>query len=140
MLRVMFLCTGNSCRSQIAEGLARYMGKGLLEVYSAGVMPVGVNPYAIAVMKEIGIDISKQTSDPIDPELIEKMDFVITLCEHADALCPRLPEGVKKFHWPIKDPVSVVGSPEVVMDAFRQTRDEIYRRLKEFFKDINQSS
>ncbi|NOX20750.1 MAG: arsenate reductase ArsC [Nitrospirae bacterium] len=140
MLRVMFLCTGNSCRSQIAEGLARYMGKGLLEVYSAGVMPVGVNPYAIAVMKEIGIDISKQTSDPIDPELIEKMDYVITLCEHADALCPRLPEGVKKIHWPIKDPVSVVGSPEVVMDAFRQTRDEIYRRLKEFFKDINQSS
>jgi arsenate reductase len=140
MLKVMFLCTGNSCRSQMAEGLARHYGKDLIEPYSAGLMPVGVNPNAVKVMKEIGIDISNQTSDPIDEELLRQMDVIITLCVNAEASCPQTPPGIKRLHWPIDDPVRTVGTEEEVLRAFRRARDEIKERLLKFIEDVEGNS
>ncbi|RME65606.1 MAG: arsenate reductase (thioredoxin) [Nitrospirae bacterium] len=139
MLKVMFLCTGNSCRSQMAEGLARHYGKGIIEPYSAGLMPVGVNPNAIKVMKEIGIDISGQTSDPIDKELLRKMDVIITLCGNAEAACPSTPPEIKRLHWPIDDPVGTVGTEEEVLNAFRRARDEIKERILKFIEEVKGS-
>jgi arsenate reductase len=136
MLKVMFLCTGNSCRSQMAEGFARHYGKGILEPYSAGLMPAGVNPNAIKVMKEIGIDISGQTSDPIDEELLRKMDVIITLCGNAEAACPMTPPGIKRLHWPVDDPVGTVGTEEEVLNAFRKARDEIKERVLKFIEEV----
>ncbi len=136
MLKVMFLCTGNSCRSQMAEGLARHYGKGLIEPYSAGLMPVGVNPNAIKVMKEIGIDISGQTSDPIDEDLLRQMDVIVTLCGNAEASCPMTPPEIKRLHWPIDDPVGTIGTEEEVLNAFRRARDEIRERILEFIKEV----
>ncbi|NOY64981.1 MAG: arsenate reductase ArsC [Nitrospirae bacterium] len=136
MLKIMFLCTGNSCRSQMAEGLARHIGKGFVEAYSAGLMPVGVNPFAIKVMKEIGIDISNQTSDPIEEELLRQMDVIITLCGNAEASCPATPPEIKRLHWPIDDPVGTIGTEEEVLRAFRKTRDEIREKIINFIKEI----
>jgi arsenate reductase len=125
MKKVMFLCTGNSCRSQMAEGFAKEYGKGIIEAYSAGLTPAGVNPRAIAVMKEIGIDISTQTSKAIDEKLLKQMDVIVTLCGHAEAMCPMTPPEIKKIHWPINDPVGATGTEEEIMNAFRKARDEI---------------
>ncbi len=136
MLKVMFLCTGNSCRSQMAEGFAREMGRGLVEARSAGLMAAGVHHRAIAVMKEIGIDISSQLSKEIDPELLFQMDVVITLCSNANEACPATPPGVKRLHWPIRDPVGTMGPEEVVMKDFRRARDEIRERIREFLAKV----
>ena len=125
MLKVMFLCTGNSCRSQMAEGFARELGRGIIEPHSAGLMAAGIHPRAIAVMKESGIDISGQTSKEIDETLLGKMDMVITLCGNAEDACPLTPPEVKRLHWPIKDPVGAVGTEEEIMRQFRRARDEI---------------
>jgi arsenate reductase len=130
VLKIMFLCTGNSCRSQMAEGFAKAFGAGRLKVYSAGLIPAGVNPYAIRVMAEAGIDISGQRSKAIDRKLLEKMDMVVTLCGHADALCPQTPAYVKRFHWPTDDPVGTRGTDEEIMAAFRKTRDEIAVKVR----------
>jgi arsenate reductase len=136
MLKVMFLCTGNSCRSQMAEGFARHYGKGLLEAHSAGLMPVGVNPRAVAAMKEIGIDISKQTSKGIDEGILEKMDIVITLCGNAEDSCPWTPPGIRRIHWAVKDPVGTIGSEEEIMTEFRKTRGDIKERIVKFVEEI----
>lgn len=136
MIRVMFLCTGNSCRSQMAEGFAREFGKGVLEPFSAGLMAAGVHPRAIAVMKELGIDISKQKSREIDENLLRSMDVVITLCSNAEEACPWTPSEIKRFHWPIKDPVGTVGTERVIMKDFRRARDEIKGKLQELLKTL----
>jgi len=136
MTKVMFLCTGNSCRSQMAEGFAKHYGKGQLEVYSAGVAPAGVSPYAVRVMAELGIDISMQSSDPIDPELLGRMDVVITLCGHAEAICPATPPHIKRLHWPVEDPASTIGNEEAILAANRGARDEIAARVKEFIEGL----
>ncbi|MHB8846624.1 MAG: arsenate reductase ArsC [Nitrospirota bacterium] len=130
MVKVMFLCTGNSCRSQMAEGFARTLGKGLIEAHSAGLMAAGVHPRAIAVMGEAGIDISGQRSREIDPDLLVTMDLVITLCDNAAEACPRTPASVRRLHWPIKDPVGTVGTEEVIMREFRRARDEIREKIE----------
>jgi arsenate reductase len=127
----MFLCTGNSCRSQMAEGLAGELGNGLIEPYSAGLIPVGINPNAITVMKEIGIDISGQKSEAIDDELLNSMDIIMTLCGHADAACPATPRGIKRFHTPVDDPVGAVGTREEVLEEFRRARDEIRDKIND---------
>lgn len=132
MLKVMFLCTGNSCRSQMAEGFARAFGKGLIEPYSAGLMAAGVHPRAIAVMNEIRIDISKQKSKEIDEAYLRSMDVVITLCSNAEESCPWTPPEIKRLHWPIKDPVGTIGTDEHIMDEFRRARDEIREKVEEF--------
>jgi arsenate reductase (thioredoxin) len=137
MLKVMFLCTGNSCRSQMAEGFARELGKGLVETYSAGISPQGVNPKAVAVMKEIGIDISKQQSKAIDPELLEKMDVVITLCDNASESCPWTPPAIKRIHWSLKDPAHAAGAEEEVLKEFRRVRDEIKEKIVKFIGDFS---
>lgn len=139
MLRVMFLCTANSCRSQMAEGWARELGKAVIEPYSAGLMAAGVHPRAAAVMREAGIDISGQKSKEIDPDLLMKMDVIITLCGNAEATCPVTPASIKKSHWPIEDPVGTRGTEEVIMRDFRRARDEIRDRITAFIREIVKS-
>jgi len=136
MLKIMFLCTANSCRSQMAEGFAKRYGKGVLEVFSAGLFASMVHPRAIAVMKEAGIDISGQTSKEIDRELLSTMDVVITLCSHAEASCPWTPPEIRRIHWPIADPVGTIGSEEKIMNEFRRARDEIKEKITEFFSTV----
>jgi len=136
MLKVMFLCTGNSCRSQMAEGFARSLGKGQIEAHSAGLMAAGVNTRAIAVMREAGIDISGQRSREIDPDLLRTMDVVITLCDNAAQSCPVTPPGVKRMHWPIKDPVGAIGTEEEIMREFRRARDEIKEKIQGFIGSL----
>lgn len=138
MLKVMFLCTANSCRSQMAEGLARELGNGLIEPFSAGLIATSVHPRAVSVMKEIGIDISRQRSKSIDHELLRQMDLVITLCTNAEAYCLRIPLEVKRLHWPIKDPVGTVGTEETIMREFRRARDEIRDRIIEFLRSLKE--
>lgn len=136
-IKVMFLCTGNSCRSQMAEGFAREHGAGIIEAYSAGLTPAGVNPRAIAVMKEIGIDISTQKSKAIDEKLLKQMDVIVTLCGHAEAMCPMTPPGIKRIHIPVDDPVGTIGTEEEIMSAFRRARDEIKERVAKFIEEVS---
>lgn len=139
MIKVIFLCTANSCRSQMAEGLARELGRGLIEPYSAGLFAAGIHPRAIAVMKEIGIDITGQISKEIDENMLSKMDTVITLCSNAEEYCPRTPDWIKRIHWPIEDPVGTIGTEETIMNEFRKARDEIKKRIIEFLSEIKGS-
>jgi len=132
MIKIMFLCTGNSCRSQMAEGFARELGKGLLEVHSAGLIAAGVHRRAIAVMREAGIDIAGQQSKEIDESLLRSMDIVVTLCDNAAEACPWTPPTVRVLHWPIKDPVGTRGSEETIMQEFRRARDEIRGKIVAF--------
>lgn len=127
--RILFLCVANSARSQMAEGLARAMCNGGIEVQSAGSRPSTVNPYAIEVMGEIGIDISGQHSKSVDEVDAASVDLVITLC--AEEVCPVLPGRVRRLHWPIPDPASndPAQSPEEVRLRFRTARDEIRERI-----------
>ena len=136
MLKVMFLCTGNACRSQMAEGFAREYGKGLIEPFSAGLIAAGLHPRTLAVMKEIGIDISDQKSKTIDEELLKTMDIVITLCGNAEHACPWTPPEIKRIHWPINDPVGTKGREEKIMKAFRRARDEIWVKTEQFITKI----
>jgi len=139
-VKVIFLCTANSCRSQMAEGLARYYGDGLLEVYSAGLFAAGIYPRAIVVMRELGIDISKQKSKEIDETLLKKMDFVITLCGNADDSCPRTPPGIRRIHWNIKDPVGSIGTDDAIMGEFRRARDEIREKILNLIGEIKKDT
>ena len=136
MLKVMFLCTGNSCRSQMAEGFARHVGKGLIEAHSAGLMAAGVHPRAVGVMNETGIDISRQRSREIDPDLLGTMDVVVTLCDNAAEACPVTPPAIQRLHWPVKDPVGTVGTGEEIMKEFRRARDEIREKIEQFIAEI----
>ena len=125
--RLVFLCVANSARSQMAEGLARHLFGDRVHVQSAGSQPSRVNPHAIGVMAEIGIDILTQTSKSIDAVDIQHADLVITLC--ADEVCPVVPAKVERLHWPLPDPVAA--PPDRVVDTFRSVRDELKRRLEE---------
>jgi len=120
----------------MAEGFAKEFGKGLIEVHSAGLMAAGVHRRAIAVMNEIGIDISKQKSKEIDEKLLREMDIVVTLCGNAEATCPWTPPNIKRIHWPIKDPVGTVGTEAEIMKEFRRARDEIKERVKKLIEEI----
>ena len=136
--RVLFLCTANSCRSQMAEGIVnRYLGD-RIEAFSAGIKPTVVNPGAIRSMKEIGIDISGQRSKSMSEFAGRQFDYVITLCHSANEQCPLFFGGVKKIHMGFDDPVSAAGSDAEIMAAFRRVRDEIKNQLLEFFsKELN---
>src|ERR1700687_754026 len=136
MMKVMFLCTGNACRSQMAEGFAREFGKGIIEPFSAGLIAAGLHPRAIAVMKEIGIDISPQRSKTIDEKLLKSMDAVITLCSNAEEACPWTPPEITRLHWPINDPVGTVGTEEKIMKEFRRARDEIRPKIEQFISGV----
>lgn len=130
--RVMFVCTGNSARSQIAEGFARAFGSGTWEVCSSGMDPKELNRFAVEVMREKGIDISGHQSKAFSEELACTMDYVITVCGHADEACPVLPPDVTRIHWPLEDPARAEGRPDRVREIFRQSRDEIERRVRDF--------
>jgi len=125
MRKILVLCTGNSCRSQIAEGYFRLFAEGEAEIYSAGVETHGVNPKAIMVMKEDGIDISAHTSNNIDEYLNLEFDFVITVCDNAKESCPLFPTHAKKFHHNFPDPVKAVGTTDEILEAFMRVRDMI---------------
>ncbi len=129
MPRILFLCTGNSCRSQMAEGFARYLGGALVNVESAGIEAHGLNPRAVAVMHEAGIDISGQQSTALDARMLERADIVVTVCGHADARCPMLPSGKHKEHWPLEDPARAAGDEAAIMATFRDTRTRIHERV-----------
>ncbi|TDA68733.1 MAG: arsenate reductase (thioredoxin) [Clostridia bacterium] len=137
--RLLFLCTGNSCRSQMAEGFARQMLGSEWEVSSAGIEPAGLNPRAVKVMREVGIDISHHTSDPIAPALLAACDLVITLCGDAEDRCPMTPPTVQRRHWPLEDPARATGSAEEIMAKFRQVRDEIAARVRALATEMDQA-
>jgi len=120
----------------MAEGFAREFGKGILEPYSAGLKPAGVNERAERVMKEIGIDISKQTSKAVDEKLLKQMDIIITLCDNVAEACPWIPPEIKRIHWSLKDPAKATGTEKEVMNEFRRVRDDIESKVKDFIKEV----
>jgi arsenate reductase len=128
---ILFLCTGNSCRSQMAEGWAKWLGRPLFEIQSAGIEAHGKNPRAIAVMKEAGVDISQQESTRVTDSMLANADLVVTVCGHADEHCPVLPAGVKKEHWPLDDPAKASGTEAEIMEKFRASRDDIHSRVQD---------
>ncbi|MFD0711384.1 arsenate reductase (thioredoxin) [Paenibacillus sp. GCM10027626] len=133
---VYFLCTGNSCRSQIADGFLKSLGGDKYEVKSAGLEAHGLNSRAVQVMKEAGVDISGHSSDVIDPELLNRVDYVITLCGHADEHCPVISnKNVTKWHWGFDDPAKATGTEEEIMSQFRSVRDSIKSRIEQFVKE-----
>jgi len=122
---ILFLCTGNSCRSQMAEGFAKIMFSKDLKIFSAGTEPKTIHPIAVKVMQEIGIDISQHWSKNISEIPIDKIDLVVTLCGDAAENCPIFPGKIKKIHWEIEDPAKTKGSEEEIAKVFRKVRDNI---------------
>ena len=135
--KIIFICTGNACRSQIAEGIMRQLAGDKFDVFSAGSHPSLVHPMSIKVMKEIGINITSHTSDPISNFLSKNINIVVTVCDNADKVCPVFPGKVERIHWSIKDPFKGWGSDPDDLDNFTRTRDDLYERIKNFL--INRS-
>lgn len=136
-MNLLFLCTGNSCRSQMAEGWAHKLAPEWLRVQSAGIEAHGKNPRAIAVMAEAGVDISTQESTRITEDMLQAADLVVTVCGHADEHCPTLPAGTRKEHWPLDDPAKASGDEEQVMNVFRASRDDIKQRVNELLNRLS---
>lgn len=130
--KVLFLCTGNSARSQMAEGLLQHLARDRFEVTSAGTHPAGLNPLAVQVMQEIGIDISHHRSKRVDEFLGQHFHYVITVCDRAKETCPIFPAASKVLHWSFADPATAQGSVEHRQEVFRQVRDEIANRIRGF--------
>jgi arsenate reductase len=130
--KILILCTGNSCRSQIAEGYMKFFAGNKAEVYSAGVETHGVNPKAISIMKEDGIDISNHTSNNIDEYTHIDFDFVITVCDNAKERCPFFPTKAAKFHYNFPDPAKAIGTDSEIMEQFRSVRELIKTYCKNF--------
>jgi arsenate reductase len=139
-MNILFLCTGNSCRSQMAEGWARHFGGDLFQVQSAGIEMHGKNPRAFDVMREAGVDISRQESTRLTDQMLAAADYVVTVCGHADENCPALPADVRKEHWPLDDPAKVVGAERDVMAAFRDSRDDIRIRVEDLIHRLSDES
>ncbi len=135
LFKIMFVCTGNSARSQMAEGFARYFGQGRIEAYSAGMEPTRLNPFAMAVMQEKGIDIAHQRSKAFDENLARRMDVVVTVCGNADERCPILPPEVNKLHWPLEDPAAARGTDAEILGKFREIRDQIEARIVQLLRE-----
>ena len=131
-MNVLFLCTGNSCRSQMAEGIGRRLARSDVEVHSAGTSPVGVHPRAIEVLDERGVDTAPLRSKGLG-DVPSAPDLVVTLCPDAATRCPPFPAPTEVVHMPVDDPAGVEGSDEEVLAVFRRTRDEIERRLTALF-------
>ena len=130
--RVLILCTGNSARSQMAEGLLRHMAGDRMEVHSAGTRPGSVRPEAIAVMAELGIDIRGHWSKHVDDFAGQPFDYVITVCDHAKESCPVFPLNPRRIHWSFEDPAAAIGDEPPRLAGFRRIRDQISHRLTEF--------
>jgi arsenate reductase len=137
--RILFLCTGNSCRSQMAEGFGRACAPPGYTVASAGLNPKGyIHPRAIIAMQEAGIDIRSQAPKTFDFSKVGDYDLVVTLCGDAEERCPALPSGVSRTHWPLPDPAKASGSTEEIMETFRRVRDEIGELVKRLFAELEQ--
>jgi arsenate reductase len=132
--KILIVCTGNSARSQMAEGLLRHEADDRFEVFSAGTKPGSVRPEAIAVLGEIGLDISGHRSKSVDEFIGQPLDLVITVCHSARETCPVFPGNVKRLHWPFEDPAAVEGPEELRKAAFRRIRDQIHRRIMVFLE------
>jgi len=130
--RVAFLCTGNSARSQMAEGWLRHLAGDRFEVFSAGTHPVGLNPVSVEAMAEVGIDISAHRSKSVSEFLTQPFEYVITVCDRAKESCPIWPGPTHLLHWSFDDPAEVVGANEARRQLFRRVRDEILGRIKGF--------
>ncbi len=137
-MRVLILCTGNSARSQMAEGLLRHDGGGRFEVFSAGTKPTQVRSEAVEVMREAGIDISHHRSKSVDEFSGQSFDCVITVCDNARETCPIFPADTRRIHWSFEDPAAVEGTREEKLAAFRKVRDQLRARLREFARQIEQ--
>lgn len=133
--QLYFLCTGNSCRSQMAEGFAKQLLPADWTIQSAGVERHGLNPTAVKVMAEVGVDIAKQQSKLIDVDYLAHSDLVVTLCGDARDRCPVTPASVEKLHWPLPDPAQATGTTEEQLVVFRQVRDEIKQRVQTLMPD-----
>ncbi|WP_348921619.1 arsenate reductase (thioredoxin) [Enterococcus rotai] len=132
MKKIYFLCTGNSCRSQMADGLAKaILDPKEWEVRSAGIEAHGLNPRAVKSMAEIGIDISQNKSEVIDPVFLNSSDLVVTLCDDALENCPVIPKSAQHIHWGLEDPAKATGTEEEIMNMFRKTRNEIEKKIKD---------
>ncbi|HLD75327.1 MAG TPA: arsenate reductase ArsC [Bdellovibrionota bacterium] len=135
MKKIAFICTGNSCRSQMAEGFAHKLLGEKWEVYSAGVSPLGkIQPLTYDVMKEVGIDISLQYSKGLEEIPMKEVDYFITLCGSAKDHCPVLSSHIKKEHWPIEDPFQWSSDTEKLLNKYREARDDIKKRIERFIK------
>lgn len=140
-IRVLFICTHNSARSQMAEGLLRYIGGASFECYSAGTEATSVRPQAIKVMSELGIDISAQESKVLDRYIGESFDYVITVCDEANEACPTFYGADQRLHWSFRDPSRAEGSDEERLKVFRSVRDEIRGRIeRELLPALKESS
>ena len=136
MKNILVLCTGNSCRSQLAEGYLRYFAGNKANIYSAGIETHGVNPKAIQVMAEDGINISKHTSNNVNEYMDVPFDMVITVCDNANEACPYFPGNVQRFHYNFPDPAKATGTPEEIMNEFRRVRDMIKVYASDLCKNI----
>ena len=134
--RVLFLCTHNSARSQMAEALLRSRSRGRVEVESAGTEKTLVRPLALKALEEIGIDASAQTSKTLERFIEEQFDYVITVCDAANDACPTFPNGGQREHWSLPDPSKVGGSEERQLEAYREVRDELEMRIMEFIRQV----
>ena len=130
--KVLFLCTGNSCRSQMAEGFLNNLGRERFIAFSAGSKPSSINPFAVRVMQEKGIDISNNKSEHLDKYLNEGFDYIITVCDNAKDSCPIFPGNHNKLHWDIEDPAEYAGTEEEILNFFRTIRDKIGSNVREF--------
>lgn len=128
---IYFICTGNSARSQMAEGFARQMLRDSFEVLSGGLEPSSVNPYAVQAMAEVGIDISGQVSKPIDVDRLWSARIAVTLCGDAEERCPVTPPGVLRLHWPLRDPAKAIGTEEEKLAVFSSVGDQIREQIVE---------
>ena len=133
--KVLVLCTGNSCRSQMAEGYLRHFAGDRADVFSAGIETHGLNPKAVETMREVGIDISHHSSNHVDEYSQMHFDFVITVCDHAEERCPVFPARARKFHHNFPDPAKTQGSDETIRTQFRTVRQEIMRFCQEFVRE-----
>jgi arsenate reductase len=130
---MLFLCTGNSARSQMAEGWARFLSRDKAESFSAGTEPKTLNPLAVRVMAEVGVDISQHQSKAMEVYLGQPFDFVITVCDRAKESCPVWPSARERIHWSFDDPADAVGNEEERLAVFRRVRDELRNRVRLFF-------
>ncbi|TVR98572.1 MAG: arsenate reductase (thioredoxin) [Wenzhouxiangellaceae bacterium] len=130
MPTILFLCTGNACRSQMAEGFARSIAGDRADILSAGIEAHGKDPRALAAMAELDIDISGQESTRLSDDMLSRADLVVTVCGHADERCPVLPPGTRRVHWPLPDPAKATGSEDEITAQFRAVRDDIRQRVE----------
>lgn len=129
-MKILFLCTGNSCRSQMAEAFARHYGNGRVTADSAGIESHGLNPKAVDAMREIGIDISSHSSKVVTDDMIRSADLIITVCDHAKEHCPVIPAQVRQLHWSFDDPAKATGPEEEIRETFRRVREEIGAKVR----------